>query len=209
MTPLVLVPYRDRKTHLSCFLLYMQRWFPELRIAVIEQLDNQPWNKGMLFNAGYKELAADYDYIIQHDVDFIPVVGSVDYSYCDVPTMIAGEASQFDYRLTYPTFFGGVVVMSKEHYELTNGFSNLFKGYGGEDDFMRKSLIQKGIQTAVKPGRFECFAHPRPKREEHYQHNCRVLAGNRDFTEGLSTVSYKVISRQEFPECIHLKVSTI
>lgn len=208
MRPLVLVTYRDRPTHLSCFRLYMKEHYPDMTIAVIEQDDIRPWNKGLLFNTGYKELAKDYDYIIQHDVDFIPVAGKVDYGPCDVPTMVAGEASQFDYRVIYPQFFGGVIVLSKEHYELTNGFSNQFKGYGGEDDLQYRSFLDKGIKPAVKMGRFECFAHPRPKRADHYQHNLQVLGKGRDFNEGLSTAQYTITDTTIDNNYIHIKITT-
>ncbi len=207
MKPLILVPYRDRRLHLDVFLLYMRRYFGNLRIAVIEQADLGKWNKGLLFNAGYKELAQGYDYLILHDVDFLPNK-NVDYVPCDVPTMIAGEASQFDYKLLYPGFFGGVVVLSKEHYELVNGFSNQFRGYGGEDDLFKRSFEAKGIQTGIKNERFECFAHPRPKNQEDYQHNLKVLEVGRDFNEGLSTAQYEVVSKTEFAECIHLRIKT-
>jgi len=208
MKPLIIATYRGRPTHLSCFLLYMNKHFSDMRIAVIEQMDTLPWNKGLLFNAGYKELANDYDYIIQHDIDFIPVLGKVDYSLAPVPTMIAGEASQFHYILCYPQFFGGVVVMSKEHYELTNGHSNQFTGYGGEDDLQYRSFIGRGIVPGIRMGRFECFEHPRPKDPQQYQHNLQVLGAGRDYSEGLSTARYKVFSRQETKECIHLRVNT-
>lgn len=209
MKPLVLVTYRDRITHLNVFTLYMQRYYPHLRIAILEQADNGPWNKGLLYNVGYKELAQDYDYIIQHDIDWVPVVGKVDYGYCDTPCMIGGEASQFGYRNIYPQFFGGVVVMSKEHYELTNGHSNQFTGYGGEDDLQYRSFISKGIIPRIKMGRFECFEHPRLKETLQYQHNLRILEAGRDFNEGLSTAKYQVVSRQDHKECIHLRINTI
>ena len=206
--PLVITTYRDRLTHLNCFILYINKYYPELDIAVSEQFDNGPWNKGMLFNAAVKEYGDDYSYFILHDVDFIPVQGKVDYSHCEVPTMIAGEASQFDYRLYYPEFFGGVVVLSKEHYYLVNGFSNQFKGYGGEDDLFYRSFKEKGIIPGVKNGRFECFTHPRPKREDHYRHNVQLLNAGRNYEEGLSTVQYKVVSNGNFKECKHLKIDT-
>ena len=37
-------------------------------------------------------------------------------------------------RLMYNTIFGGVGAFSREHFELVNGFSNEFWGWGGEDD---------------------------------------------------------------------------
>ena len=37
-------------------------------------------------------------------------------------------------RLTYDHLFGGIEAFRKEHFELINGFSNKFFGWGGEDD---------------------------------------------------------------------------
>ena len=40
----------------------------------------------------------------------------------------------FTFRLPYATIFGGVGAFTKIHFERINGFSNLFWGWGGEDD---------------------------------------------------------------------------
>lgn len=219
MKPLIIIPYRSRETHLECLVGQLQRHWPEIDICVIEQADNNYWNKGLLFNIAYKLLAKDYDYVILHDVDFIPVYDQVDYGFCDVPCMIAGAASQFNYRMIYPTFFGGVVICSKEHYELVNGFSNQFRGYGGEDDLTRASFIDKGIIPSYKMGRFECFAHPKPDirpgtdfyNSVDYQRNLKLAITSRDFSDGLDNCeSYiKGFTTTIYrPDYIHIKVQT-
>lgn len=217
LRPLVMVTYRDRLTHLNVFIAYMSKYFPHLQLAIIEQADNGVWNKGLLFNAGYRELAQDYDYLILHDVDFIPDL-KVDYSYCDIPTLLATECSQYNYTYYFHTYFGGVVAMNKEHYELINGFSNLFRGYGGEDDLLYQSFVQKGIIPGKRLGnRFENFVHPKPDIRQgsefwntpDYQNNLKLAVSPRDFNEGLSTAQYKVVSNNRFKEAIHLRISTI
>jgi len=40
------------------------------------------------------------------------------------------------FRLPYFTIFGGVSGLTKEQFTKTNGFSNQFFGWGGEDDDM-------------------------------------------------------------------------
>jgi predicted glycosyltransferase involved in capsule biosynthesis len=50
-----------------------------------------------------------------------------------------GEASLilFDVsRLAYPELVGGVLNMRREHFLLVNGYSNLYWGWGAEDDDM-------------------------------------------------------------------------
>lgn len=42
---------------------------------------------------------------------------------------------KFDFfRLPYKTIVGGVFAISKSHFKTINGFSNMFWGWGGEDD---------------------------------------------------------------------------
>lgn len=215
---LVLITYRDRHVHLECLTHMLQKHWSELTIVVIEQADNKVWNKGLLYNIGYKLLAADFDYVILHDVDFIPVPDKVDYSYCGYPCMVAGEASQFNYQLLYPTFFGGVVVCNKKHYEAINGFSNQFKGYGGEDDGMKISFNMKGITTGIKMSRFECFHHPRPNinpgsafyNTPDYQHNLKLATSPRDFNSGISDCDNYIedYSKEIIDGKIYIKVHT-
>ena len=37
-------------------------------------------------------------------------------------------------RLEYPEFFGGVTGVTWDQYKQVNGYSNMFWGWGGEDD---------------------------------------------------------------------------
>ena len=220
--PLIIIPYRDRQVHLDCLLSQLQRYFSHIPVCVVEQADTNVWNKGLLFNAAVSEVGQEYDYYILHDVDFIPDP-SVDYSPTDVPCLLSTECSQFDYTHLYPTFFGGVVGIPKEMYYLINGFSNKFRGYGGEDDLLYNSFIQKGIQPIKCNGnRFENFIHPRPDirpgsqfyNSGDYQNNLKLAVSPRDFTEGLSTSTYTVVSKevhhrsiQNIP-VIHIKIDT-
>ena len=41
-------------------------------------------------------------------------------------------------RLVYADVFGGVTTFKNNQFLLVNGFSNLFYGWGGEDDDMLK-----------------------------------------------------------------------
>ena len=42
-----------------------------------------------------------------------------------------------NFRLKYPTIFGGVTAFTSQQFEKVNGFSNIFYGWEGEDDDMQ------------------------------------------------------------------------
>ena len=53
----------------------------------------------------------------------------------------------FFYSLPYNNIFGGAGSFSKEHFQLINGFSNQFWGWGGEDDDLYKRYLSHKIQN--------------------------------------------------------------
>ncbi|EEC09359.1 conserved hypothetical protein [Ixodes scapularis] len=74
----ILIPYRDREDHLRVFLYNMHQMLPRQQIDygifVIEEAGQAKFNRAKLFNVGYLEALAlyDYDCFIFHDVDLIP-----------------------------------------------------------------------------------------------------------------------------------------
>lgn len=211
----IIVTYRDRQVHLDCFLLYMNRYFSHLPIIVAEQADKEVWNKGLLYNTAFIAAGAEYDYIILHDVDFLPA-RNVDYSYTPEPTLLSTECSQFGYSQCYPTFFGGVVGMTREHYILINGFSNKFRGWGAEDDNLRHRCIAAGLEPVKRTGnRFENFTHPRldvlggDRNNPDYLHNLEILQQPIDPSDGLSGSVYSaIVSDKQHKECRHIRIAT-
>lgn len=124
MKPVVIVPYRNREEHLKQFAPKMKEYL-ECDILVVEQLDNKPFNRGALLNIGFLETENDYPYFIMHDVDMIPI--TADYSYPDKPTHIATQCSQFEYKMPYGGYFGGVNLFTKEQFRSVNGFVNTLR----------------------------------------------------------------------------------
>ncbi len=49
-----------------------------------------------------------------------------------ITALIFSALSQFDYKLPYPKFFGSVTALSVKHFQLLNGWSNQFWGWGGK-----------------------------------------------------------------------------
>ena len=52
----IIIPYRDRASHLEVFVPYMQEYLKDYdyKIFVIEQSDSKPFNRGKLLNVGAK-----------------------------------------------------------------------------------------------------------------------------------------------------------
>lgn len=215
MNSLIIITYRHRRTHLDCLLRQLNRCFSHIPVLVVEQCDNEKWNKGLLYNAAYQQIGYKYDYLILHDVDFIPD-RTVNYRPTELPSLLSTQCSQFNYGQCYPTFFGGVVGIPKQYYEQVNGFSNLFRGWGGEDDNFYKRLQYHNIHVSkVDNNRFENFIHPRldvlgkDRNNPDYLNNLKLCTTDIDYATGLSDAQYSVISNREHKECKHLRISTI
>ena len=117
-------------------------WFKKSKldyeIIIVEQSDNNPFNRGSLLNIGVikaKELGCTY--IALHDVDMLPTK-DVDYSIVDRPTHLATNFLSNHYkeqkRIIFDEYFGGVTMFLIEDYYHINGYSNKYWGWGYEDD---------------------------------------------------------------------------
>ena len=209
----IVIPYRNRAGNLKTLLKKLKD-FPILNphdIYVIEQSnDGRSFNKGKLLNAGYLLLKDTYDYFCFHDVDMLPV--NADYSYPVYPTHIATKASQFNYELPYPEYFGGVVLFNKADFEAINGSSNMYWGWGKEDDeiYVRCQLLNLNPQR--REGTFESQPHDRPAPDHmELSSNARNLhatkLGTRVITEdGLNNCVFKVEKKETYTDCTLITV---
>ena len=143
----IIVPYRDRPQQLKRFIKHMDEYLTDLdyQIFIIEQSDDKPFNRGKLLNVGYK-FACDNrcDYFVFHDVDMLPE--DVDYSYSDKPLHLATHLQEHDYETTFFDYFGGVTMFTKEDFELINGFSNEYWGWGFEDDDLLIRCLDSNLE---------------------------------------------------------------
>jgi predicted glycosyltransferase involved in capsule biosynthesis len=211
----IVVPYRDRAEHLEKFLPHINKTLKDqnidFHVAIIEQEDGTPFNRAKLLNIGVKQFF-DYDYFIFHDVDMLAI--NSDYSYCPNPTHLAAEAEQFDYKLPYETYFGGVTLFDKESFKKINGFSNQYWGYGGEDDDLYLRCIAMGIKISRKPCRFQSLAHDRHIDPTLYQGILERLHSFSDYVkdgkiiEGFDSLEFTILEESEiFENTTKIKVS--
>jgi hypothetical protein len=140
----VIIPYRDRQSHLEVFVPYMEEYLKEYeyKIFVIEQSDDKPFNRGKLLNVGAKiAIKEGFDYFALHDVDMLPLKG-VDYSYPDTPIHLVSKINK---DIPFMDYFGGVTLFNVHDYKLINGYSNEYWGWGFEDDDLLYRCIQRNI----------------------------------------------------------------
>lgn len=166
----IIVPYRDRMEHMKTFIPYMNKYLNNFnsQIFIIHQKNDDLFNRAALFNIGFHIVKNKFDYFAFHDIDLLPE-GS-DYSYPDNPTHLSQRCSQFGYKKK--KLFGGVVLLTKEQFIKSNGFSNLFKGWGGEDDDMR-TRVKVNYLIDYRPGKYKSLEHPHTGhcKNPHYNKN--------------------------------------
>jgi len=168
----IIVPYRDREPHLRAFLLnihrFLQRQQVEYGIYIVEQSGSQPFNRAMLMNVGAAEALKQHDYqcFIFHDVDLLPEDDRNLYTCPIQPRHMSVSIDSFLYRLPYDDIFGGVSAMTVDQFRAVNGFSNLFWGWGGEDDDMANRLRVKKLFISRYPAniaRYKMLKHGKEK----------------------------------------------
>lgn len=168
----IIVPYRDREPHLRAFLLnihrFLQRQQVEYGIYIVEQAGNQPFNRAMLMNVGAAEALKQHDYqcFIFHDVDLLPEDDRNLYTCPIQPRHMSVSIDSFMYRLPYDDIFGGVSAMTVDQFRAVNGFSNMFWGWGGEDDDMANRLRVKKLFISRYPAniaRYKMLKHGKEK----------------------------------------------
>ena len=145
-TVAIIIPYRDREEHLNILvnLLHniLQRQQLQYGIYVVEMALPVQFNRGLLANAGFLNAHSigNYSCYIIHDVDLIPINDHNIYKCGSSPKHLSVTNTKFPHGLPYPEYVGGVIALSHEQYIKVNGFSNLFFGWGGEDDDLYKRM---------------------------------------------------------------------
>jgi hypothetical protein len=136
--------------------------FPTAEIVVVEQEARGKFRKPILLNLG--ALNTEGDLLIFHDVDFLPDEEAVYYDN-DVDVYLPVRSALFvDENMTPKaskeipkgyqhfdngvdnTFFGGVLVFTREAFYKVNGSNTLYKGWGFEDEDLRNRVLHYGLK---------------------------------------------------------------
>ncbi|ODN03596.1 Beta-1,4-galactosyltransferase 2, partial [Orchesella cincta] len=186
----LIIPYRYRWNHLKLLLSVLhpmlRRQQMSYQIFVAEQYGNYTFNKGALMNAAFllaMNYSRSFDCVIFHDVDLLPETDRNIYGCANSPTHLS--------------LVGGVFAISVSHFIQVNGYSNLYWGWGAEDDDMYKRLIANQLP----------LNRPRPDLAKYkmLQHGRRVpnqfinplirTARHRFPQDGLTTCHFRLVSQ--------------
>ena len=207
----IVIPFRDRHSHLSTLLHYLhpllQGQQVNYTIVVVEQNLPKIFNKAVMMNIGYQYAVMNHnpDCIIFHDVDFIPEDGRHLYRCRDKPVHFGAFNNRHKYKLFYPRFFGGVTVFIPAQFKRVNGFSNLYFGWGGEDDDM-EYRIRDSKQGIIRDPRevagYRTIEHKRDKGniQPNQKATLKRLHYERDVAhDGLNTLRYVLRDVKLYP----------
>jgi len=203
----IIVPYRDREPHLRAFLLNIHRFLQRQQVMygvyVVEQVGNTPFNRAMLMNVGAAEAVKQQDYqcFIFHDVDLLPEDDRNLYTCPIQPRHMSVSIDSFLYRLPYDDIFGGVSALTVDQFQLVNGFSNMFWGWGGEDDDMANRLRIKKLFISRYPAniaRYKMLKHAKDKANpERFKY--LYSGAKRMGKDGYNSLKYKKVKLELKP----------
>ncbi|KAF2355857.1 Galactosyltransferase N-terminal, partial [Trinorchestia longiramus] len=108
----------------------------EYTVYVAEQVANVTFNKGSVMNAGFLEAftTTNAQCFVFHDVDMLAEDDRNMYSCPPRPRHLSVGVNTLQYRLPYFLLVGGVLAVRGDHFLKANGYSNMYWGWGGEDD---------------------------------------------------------------------------
>lgn len=201
----IVVPYRDREQHLKTFLRYMHQFLQaqqlEYVIYVVEPALPTKFNRGILVNVGIQiamKSAAKFTCYVIHDVDLLPTDDQNLYVCSDSPRHMSSANSKFNYTLPYFEYAGGVISFTPGQFKAINGFSNVFFGWGGEDDNLRHRIALAGYELHRVPldlGRYKALDHGEDKSNPVNPDRYKLMkhAANHMTSDGLNSLRYKLL----------------
>ncbi|CAF0846364.1 unnamed protein product [Adineta ricciae] len=212
----IIIPYRDRFEHLVTLLYYLhpilQRQELDYKIYVSEQDGNGTYNKAVLMNAAFLYASSEYDFqcFVFHDVDLIPEDDRNMYSCPIFPRHMSVAIDEMNYKLTYEELIGGVLNIRNEHFLAVNGYSNLYWGWGAEDDdlyYRFKEVSIKIIRPPASIARYKMLQHTK-RVPSVWNKRAKLLysAAKRYTWDGVSSARYNITSVITYPLFTHLTI---
>ena len=212
MKTVIIVPYRDRQSHLEYFLKnsypLLNKKINNLEILIVEQSIHKKFNRGLMLNIGYNYYNNEDYYYITQDIDVNPILeDSLDmYNYNLKENEIYAIYSD-------ENTLGGLIKFKGSDYKKINGFPNDFWGWGCEDKELlnraefknfeiKRSIGFNDVKTKEK---YFLIFQDNHLRERNNKYGESYILWNRLtddqkniklLTNGLSNLAYKIISEE-------------
>ncbi|CAH8581009.1 unnamed protein product [Schistosoma turkestanicum] len=199
----IIIPYRNRAEHLMKLIPRLVELLTKQNLCylliVSEQIDQQPFNKGIVMNTAFVEALnwLPFHCAIFHDVDLLPMNNEVDYTCSIYPKHISISVDKFQNRLPYIELIGGVLSIPLKAFLHVNGYSNLFWGWGAEDDDMYERLTINEIPV-IRPdpniAQFTMLKH-KPSLAFHSDLRNQILSFTkvRYRLDGINSLNYTLV----------------
>ncbi|CAB0035670.1 unnamed protein product [Trichogramma brassicae] len=203
----IILPYRNRLKQLSIFINYIHPYLQlqnlDYTIFVIEQSKNKEFNRGKLFNVGFTEAMKmrNFHCFIFQDIDLIPQNPENIYTCSRLPRHMSSSVNTFRYNLPYSGLFGGAISITKQQFQQVNGFSNVYFGWGGEDDDFYSRLQNKGYPICrFCPDVAQYYMLSHKKETPNKERFTYLKSGSKRYdTDGLRNLEYKVLDQKLEP----------
>ena len=116
-----------------------------------------------------------------------------------------------DYRREYPILVGGVIAFPPKNYIQLNGYSNIYWGWGAEDDDMYFRMKRfdpfDRFHRPKKSVKYQMFNHKKrwknPKRVQLLGKNRKIKS---NLVDGLSNVNYTLVDVIKYETHTHLMI---
>jgi xylosylprotein 4-beta-galactosyltransferase len=204
----VIVPYRNRSSELKVFLPHMNSFFKSQSIEhifmIVNQIDRHRFNRAALINIGFIESRLLVDYIVMHDIDLLPLNSrELFYTYPENgPIHLASPEYHPIYH--YPTYVGGILMITCKDFERVNGMSPLYWGWGREDDnfYVRMKLAGMTIErpSNLSTNYTNTFRHIHDRgvhKRDYAKYGKQKEEGRKIYPEmGFNTTKYQIINKE-------------
>ncbi|XP_035706544.1 xylosylprotein 4-beta-galactosyltransferase [Folsomia candida] len=220
----VIVPFRDRFEELLSFAPHIHRFLSAQRVAhtiwLVNQVDEFRFNRASLINIGFIEATKNnptVNYMAMHDVDLLPLNDKLPYGHPGVGNAV--HVASLHPKYNYASFIGGILILDVTDFQRVDGMSNIYWGWGLEDDEFWLRLKHNGIKVkrankGLGTGRKDTFSHIHsPKLRVRDRAKCFdqwEKTRKRDRATGLRNVNYTLLSQVEMSvEDAHLTVLNV
>eukprot|EP00042_Codosiga_hollandica_P030753 m.180386 g.180386 ORF g.180386 m.180386 type:complete len:617 (+) comp53444_c0_seq3:183-2033(+) len=200
----VVVPFRDADSEIPAFASHMHQYLSRkgivFDIVVVNQADSLRFNRGQLLNVGVIESEKrGCDYVVLHDIDLLPLNDLLPYEFTNQIMHIAAPGLHPVYA--YEQFTGAIVSITVKDYRSIDGFSNIFWGWGGEDNEFRSRINRLGFEVHrpqnMGTNQQNTFRNTHPgsrQRDNWMEPRQNYLANSQEWRTGISN-SQHVIQR--------------